>query len=121
MEQTGVIDRRKQFRQTSCLTNIHQVTTVCEFLERDRKVKGLREAGGSITGCAETRMTEVVAREVINKNINHEAGGTWMGIRPCNMQAADPDPGVDVPSNSSFATYKVRHRVHSLNLYTFSV
>lgn len=28
MEQTGVIDRGKQFEQTGCLTNIYQVATV---------------------------------------------------------------------------------------------
>lgn len=53
-------------------------------------------------------MTEAVGRGIINKDINHEAGGAWVGIRLCNTQAVDPDPGVDVPSNRSFATCKVR-------------
>lgn len=39
MEQTGVIDRGKQFEQTGRLTNIYQVATVCEYPRIDRKVK----------------------------------------------------------------------------------
>lgn len=110
MEQTGVIDRSKQIGQTSCLTNIYQVATVCEFPGIDRKVRGPQGVGvgashdGLRPGCREG-----VGRGNINKNINHEAGGAWMGIRPCNMQAVDPDPRGDISSNGSFGTYKVRY------------
>lgn len=44
MEQTGAIDRGKQFEPTGRLTNIYQVATVCEYPGIHRKVKDTQGA-----------------------------------------------------------------------------